>query len=59
MFKVDPLQYDKECDGKLPLDDILKPNDQLIKLLKDIDPSKARVCSFKFKDFDVLHVVMK
>ena len=40
---VDPLVYDKECDGSLPLEDLLTPDPCTRKLLEDIDRSKCRV----------------
>ena len=40
---VDPLVYDKECDGSLPLEDLLTPDLYTRKLLEDIDRSKCRV----------------
>ncbi|KAI0284338.1 pyrimidine 5-nucleotidase [Russula aff. rugulosa BPL654] len=40
---VDPLVYDKECDGSLPLEDLLTPDPYTRKLLEDIDRSKCRV----------------
>ncbi|KAG8919881.1 hypothetical protein FRC01_001051 [Tulasnella sp. 417] len=39
----DPLDFDRKCDGALPLDDILKPNPDTIQLLKDFDREKTRV----------------
>jgi hypothetical protein len=43
MAPVDPLVYDKECDGSLPLEDMLSPDPCTRKLLEDIDRSKCRV----------------
>jgi len=43
---VDPLVYDKECDGSLPLEDMLSPDPCTRKLLEDIDRSKCRVWAF-------------
>ncbi|KAI0921841.1 hypothetical protein AcV5_000677 [Taiwanofungus camphoratus] len=40
---IDPLDFDRKCDGSLPLENMLKPDPQLRKLLEDIDRSKARV----------------
>ncbi|KDQ12752.1 hypothetical protein BOTBODRAFT_34213 [Botryobasidium botryosum FD-172 SS1] len=40
---IDPVDFDQKCDGSLPLEDILKPNPALRKMLQDIDRSKARV----------------
>ncbi|EME86100.1 uncharacterized protein MYCFIDRAFT_64757 [Pseudocercospora fijiensis CIRAD86] len=35
--KVDPLEYNDKVDDALPLDDIIKPNPKLRKLLEDLD----------------------
>lgn len=40
---VDPLDFDKKCDGSLPLEKMIHPDPALRKLLQDIDRSKARV----------------
>ncbi|KZT74335.1 pyrimidine 5-nucleotidase [Daedalea quercina L-15889] len=40
---IDALDFDRKCDGSLPLEQILKPDAKLHKLLEDIDRSKARV----------------
>ncbi|KAJ6485155.1 pyrimidine 5-nucleotidase [Mycena vitilis] len=40
---VDPVDFDKKCDGALPLEDLISPNPSLRKLLQDIDRSKANV----------------
>lgn len=44
--KVDPLEYNRKVDDALPLEDIIKPNPQLRKLLEDIDRSKVRLWLF-------------
>ncbi|GAA94303.1 uncharacterized protein L969DRAFT_204079 [Mixia osmundae IAM 14324] len=41
--KIDPLDYDAKCDRALPLEEILKPDPQLRRLLQDLDRSKVRV----------------
>ncbi|KAI0702875.1 pyrimidine 5-nucleotidase [Cytidiella melzeri] len=41
--EIDPLDFDRKCDGSLPLEDMIKPDPGLRKLLQDIDRSKARV----------------
>jgi pyrimidine and pyridine-specific 5'-nucleotidase len=43
LYLVDPLVYDKECDGSLPLEDLLIPDPYTRKLLENIDRSKCRV----------------
>jgi hypothetical protein len=40
---IDPLDFDRKCDGSLPLKEMIKPDPTLIKLFKDIDRSKCRV----------------
>jgi FMN phosphatase YigB (HAD superfamily) len=40
---VDPLDFDRKCDGSLPLEDMIPPNPAIRKLFEDIDRSKARV----------------
>lgn len=40
---VDPLDYDRNCDLAIPLEEILSPDQNLRQLLLDIDRSKARV----------------
>jgi len=40
---IDALDFDKKCDGSLPLESILKPDPKVRKLIEDIDRSKARV----------------
>ncbi|GJE84191.1 pyrimidine 5-nucleotidase [Phanerochaete sordida] len=41
--EIDPLDFDKKCDGSLPLEEMIKPDPHLRQLLQDIDRSKARV----------------
>jgi len=41
--KIDPLDFDRKCDGSLPLEDMIKYEPRVRKLFKDIDRSKARV----------------
>ncbi|KAF9818319.1 hypothetical protein IEO21_02834 [Rhodonia placenta] len=40
---VDALDFDRKCDGSLPLEETLKPDSKLRKLLEDFDRSKTRV----------------
>ncbi|KAI0796719.1 pyrimidine 5-nucleotidase [Abortiporus biennis] len=40
---VDPLDFDRKCDGSLPLEEMIKPDPKLRKLLEEIDTSKARI----------------
>ena len=44
--KVDPLEYNSKVDDALPLEQVIKPNPQLRKLLEDIDISKVRLWLF-------------
>jgi len=43
MLPIDPLDFDRQCDGSLPLKEMIKPDARLIKLFKDIDRTKCRV----------------
>ncbi|KAF8155390.1 pyrimidine 5-nucleotidase [Crassisporium funariophilum] len=40
---VDPLHFDQECDGSIPLGQMITFDPSIRKLLEDIDRSKARV----------------
>ncbi|KAF9008980.1 Haloacid dehalogenase-like hydrolase-domain-containing protein [Cyathus striatus] len=40
---VDVLDFDRKCDGSLPLEDMIKYDPAVRKLFQDIDRSKARV----------------
>lgn len=44
--KVDPLEYNEKVDDALPLDDIIKPDPKLRKLLQDIDTDKVKLWLF-------------
>lgn len=44
--KVDALEYNRKVDDALPLEDVIKPNPALRKLLEDIDRSKVRLWLF-------------
>lgn len=41
--QIDPLDYNAKVDDALPLEDIIKPDPELRKLLEDIDTSKVRL----------------
>ena len=43
---IDPLAYNREVDDALPLDDVIKPDPQLRKLLEDVDRSKVKMWLF-------------
>jgi len=44
--KIDPLEYNRQVDDALPLEDIITPDPQLRKLLEDIDKSKVKLWLF-------------
>ncbi|SPO32552.1 related to pyrimidine 5-nucleotidase [Ustilago trichophora] len=41
--QIDPLDYDRKCDASLPLEEILRPDPQIKRLLTDIDRTRVRV----------------
>ncbi|KAJ9480011.1 Suppressor of disruption of TFIIS [Pseudozyma hubeiensis] len=41
--QIDPLDYDRKCDASLPLEDILRPDHQIKRLLSDLDRTRVRV----------------
>lgn len=44
--KVDALEYNRKVDDALPLEDVIKPDPELRKLIQDIDTSKVRLWLF-------------
>ena len=44
--KIDPLEYNRKVDDALPLDDIIKPDPKLRRLLEDIDREKVKLWLF-------------
>ncbi|KIL00627.1 hypothetical protein PAXRUDRAFT_821525 [Paxillus rubicundulus Ve08.2h10] len=40
---IDPLDFDRKCDGTLPLEEYIKPDPKLRKLFEDMDRTKVRV----------------
>lgn len=42
-YLLDPLDFDRQCDGSLPLEDMIKFSPSLRKLFEDIDRKKVRV----------------
>ena len=44
--KIDPLEFNREVDDALPLDDIITPDPQLRQLLADIDRAKVKTWLF-------------
>lgn len=44
--QVDPVAYNREVDNALPLDDIMKPDAKLRRLLSDIDKTKVKLWLF-------------
>ncbi|KZT62106.1 pyrimidine 5-nucleotidase [Calocera cornea HHB12733] len=41
--EIDAQDFDRKCDGSLPLETILKPDPKVRKMIQDIDRCKARV----------------
>jgi pyrimidine and pyridine-specific 5'-nucleotidase len=41
--RPDPMEFNEKCDGSLPLEEMLKPNPLVRRLLQDIDRSNV-VC---------------
>jgi len=54
---IDPLDFDRKCDGSLPLKEMIKPDPSLIKLFNDIDRSKCRVWALTNAYITVRHVI--
>lgn len=44
--KIDPLEYNRQVDDALPLDDIIFPNAAVRKMLEDMDKSKIKLWLF-------------
>jgi pyrimidine 5'-nucleotidase len=44
--KVDALEYNSKVDDALPLEEVIKPNPELRKLIQDIDTNKVRLWLF-------------
>lgn len=42
-YKSDPLDFDRKCDGALPLEEMIAYVPALRKLFEDIDRKKVRV----------------
>ncbi|KAI6035156.1 pyrimidine 5-nucleotidase [Pisolithus orientalis] len=40
---IDPLDFDRKCDGTLPLEELIQPNPKLRMLIEDLDRTKVRV----------------
>lgn len=40
--KVDPMEYNRQVDDALPLEDVLEPNPTLRQLLEDLDTTKVK-----------------
>ncbi|PWN36181.1 uncharacterized protein FA14DRAFT_161015 [Meira miltonrushii] len=41
--EIDALDYDEKCDASLPLDEILRPDEKVKKMLQDLDLTKCRI----------------
>jgi len=44
--KIDPMEFNREVDDALPLDDILSPDPELRKLLESFDKTKVKLWLF-------------
>ena len=44
--EIDPLEYNRQVDDALPLEEILRPDPELRKLLQEIDTSKCKMWLF-------------
>lgn len=44
--EIDPLEYNSKVDDALPLEDLIKPRQELKQLIDDIDRSKVRLWLF-------------
>ncbi|KAI9816192.1 MAG: hypothetical protein M1827_001793 [Pycnora praestabilis] len=44
--KIDAMEYNRQVDDQLPLDDVIKPDLKLRQLLEDMDRSKVRLWLF-------------
>ena len=44
--KIDPLEYNRQVDDALPLDDIIKPDPELRRLLERVDREKVKLWLF-------------
>ena len=42
---IDPLDFDRKCDGALPLESIIAPDPALRALLLSIDTDRVRICA--------------
>lgn len=42
---IDPLDFDRKCDGALPLESIIAPDPALRELLLSIDTDRVRICA--------------
>lgn len=40
---IDPMDYDEKCDASLPLDSLLRPDDEVIGMLTRLDRTRTRV----------------
>ncbi|KAF8335019.1 Haloacid dehalogenase-like hydrolase-domain-containing protein [Cantharellus anzutake] len=58
---IDPLDFDKQCDSALPLDNLLRPDPMVKALFRDIDRDKVNVWSltnaYKNHAFRVLQIL--
>ncbi|KAI6047407.1 pyrimidine 5-nucleotidase [Pisolithus marmoratus] len=40
---IDPLDFDRKCDGTLPLEELIQPNPKLRRLFEDLDRTRVRI----------------
>jgi len=57
--QIDALDFDRKCDGSLPLESVLIPNPAVRQLLKDIDRTKTRVWALTNAYSDHAYRVLK
>lgn len=50
---IDPLEYDRQCNQSVPLEDMIRPDPAVRRLLEDLDRSKVRVWAFTNAYVDV------
>jgi FMN phosphatase YigB (HAD superfamily) len=44
--RIDPVEFNREVDDALPLDDILSPDKELREILESFDPTKIKLWLF-------------
>lgn len=51
--RVDPIEYDKRCNQAVPLEEMIKPDPVVRRLLVDLDRTKVKVWAFTNAYIDV------